>query len=524
MSRKSSDQTKQTRREFCRTMAATTAGLTWGATGCTQQRLAKQASSPAKRPNLVFVFSDQQSQDMLGCYGNQDIITPNLDQMAAEGLRFNHCVSSSPVCTPFRGMLMSGQHPLNCGAMHNDMPLLANNGSYFGHVLRDAGYRMGYVGKWHLLGGDRNRPVPAGPMRYGFDGTFLTNNCHVDFRPGKCYYWNDAGEKVFFDEWEVYGQTGQALEFLDDCTDDEPFALFVSWHPPHDWGFDRESLVYTYDTMEELMSMYDRDKIGLRPSVEDTPAVRRAYHGYYGMCSGVDIAFGRLMDKLKQKGFDDNTLVVFTSDHGDNLNSYNYRIPKDHPEDTAARVPFLMRWPKGLPQAQARDLLLGPMDMMPTILGLMDLPVPDTVQGQDLSQAVVKGQDDAVESLPLFFFFPAWRGVYTQDVTYARGQVRHWYHREDGKPGLRHEPIQVLYDRRNDPHQLNNLYGDPFAADLQEKMEQLTQEWMARFNDPGLGADVIDPKYKYENGQWPQDTQEPGYRGRPVDVIKSVRT
>ena len=92
MSRKSNNQTEQTRRQFCKTMAATTAALTWGATGCERQRLAQPASPTVKRPNLVFVFSDQQSQDMLGCYGNQDIITPHLDQLAAQGLRFNHCV------------------------------------------------------------------------------------------------------------------------------------------------------------------------------------------------------------------------------------------------------------------------------------------------------------------------------------------------------------------------------------------------------------------------------------------------
>jgi len=302
MQRTSNNQVEQTRRQFCKTMAATATGLTWGATSCEQQAVKQQASPVAKRPNLLFVFSDQQSQDMLGCYGNQDIITPHLDQLAAEGLRFNHCISNSPVCTPFRGMLMSGQHPLYCGTMHNDIPLLANNGQYFGHVLRDAGYRMGYIGKWHLLGGNRNRPVPQGPMRYGFDGTFLTNNCHVDFRPGKCFYWNDEGQKVFFDEWEVYGQTRQALQFLDERTDDQPFALFVSWHPPHDWGIHHDTLIYKYETMPELMAMYDPYKIRLRPSVKDTPAVRRAYHGYYGMCSGVDIAFGWLMDKLKQKG------------------------------------------------------------------------------------------------------------------------------------------------------------------------------------------------------------------------------
>ena len=98
-----------------------------------------------KKPNLLFVFSDQQSSDMLGCYGNHQIITPNIDRLAAEGLRFDHCISSSPVCTPYRGMLLSGQHPLYNGAMVNDMQMLPGNGNHFGEVLRDKGYRMGYM-------------------------------------------------------------------------------------------------------------------------------------------------------------------------------------------------------------------------------------------------------------------------------------------------------------------------------------------------------------------------------------------
>ena len=136
--------------------------------------LSQAAVKPAaRRPNLVFVFSDQQSFDMLGCAGNKDIITPNLDKFAAEGVRFTQCVSSSPVCTPFRGMLLTGQHPLRSGAFCNDIRIVPGEGRYFGEVLRDAGYACGYVGKWHLYGGDRNRPIPAGPFRYGFDQRFL---------------------------------------------------------------------------------------------------------------------------------------------------------------------------------------------------------------------------------------------------------------------------------------------------------------------------------------------------------------
>jgi arylsulfatase A-like enzyme len=388
-------------------------------------------------------------------------------------------------------------------------------------VLQRAGYRTGYIGKWHLYGGDRNRPVPAGPMRHGFNDVFLTNNCHVDFRPGKCFYWNDEGQKVFFDEWEVYGQTRQALQFLDECSPDQPFALFVSWHPPHDWGIQRDSLVFRYDTIPELMDLYDPAKLKLRPSATESPALRHAYHGHYAMCSGVDRAFGWLMDKLHERGLADDTLVVFTSDHGDNLQSHGYTIAKDHPEDTSTRIPLLMRWPAGLPVRRASDLLVGPMDMMPTILGLMDLPIPNTVHGQDLSTAILQGRDDAVESVPLFFYKPHWHGVYTRDVTYGFGRIRHFTRGPAGRPVLQAVPVRALYDRRKDPYQLNNLYGQRRAASLQRKMNALAHRWMNRFGDPGLSAEQIDPLYRYPDGRYPEDTDEPGFRGRPIDVIRA---
>jgi arylsulfatase A-like enzyme len=472
-----------------------------------------------KRPNLVFIFSDQQSRDMLGCYGNPDIKTPNIDRFAGEGIRFEHCVSSQPVCTPFRGMMLTGQHPLCNGAFQNDVPLLANNGKYFGHILDDAGYRTGYIGKWHLLGGERDRPIPGGKMRYGFNGTFLSNNCHVDFRPGKCFFWNDRNEKEYFKEWEVFGQTRQALNFLDECRNDEPFALFVSWHPPHDWGIYPESLVYKYDSIPELMEMYDPQKIKLRPSVNDSPAVRQAYHGYYAMCSGVDKAFGWIMDKLKQKGLEENTLVVYTSDHGDNLNSYDFKIAKNHPEDTSTRIPFLVRWPQTLRARQVSNLLINPMDMMPSILGLMDLEIPPVVQGQNLSGSMIRGSEDAVESVPLFFFNPSWRGVYTHDFTYGFGTLEHFTLGADGKLAFKEVPVRALYDRRKDPFQLNNLYGTKSAASLQQEMEKLTRKWMDRYGDRGATPAEIINAYRNQDGHFPEDTTDPGFKGRPVDVL-----
>jgi arylsulfatase A-like enzyme len=418
-------------------------------------------------------------------------------------------------------MLLTGQHPLRNGALHNDLPLLANNGTTFARALQSAGYRTAYVGKWHLLGGDRDRLVPPGPQRHGFDETFLSNNCHMDYRPGHCYYWDENGRKVFFNEWEVDGQTRQAVEFLGTCRADEPFALFVSWHPPHDVGFDPETLTFEYSTEPVLMDLYDRSAIKLRPSAEDTPQIRRAYHGYYAMCSGIDRAFGRLLDALKARGLDDNTIVVFTSDHGDNLHSYGYTISKDHPEDTAVRVPLIVKLPEET-AGRTSDLLVGTLDLMPTLLGLLGVDVPETCQGRNLSQAIRQQDDDAVESVPLFFHQPSWNGVYTRGHTYGHGELRHWRRDADGRAVLRKVPVRALYTRDVDPHQLRNLYGDPAHAALQERMERLTREWMDSFGDPGgVDVDSLAERYRMPDGRWPEDTQEPGFPGRPIDLLQN---
>ena len=121
-----------------------------------------------------------------------------------------------------RGMLLSGQHPLKNGAFSNDVCMLPGKGNYFGEVLRDNGYRTGYVGKWHIYGGQRDRPVPAGPYRYGFDDVFLSNNCTLDFAPEVAFYYDQhTGEPVKFNQWEVYGQTQQAEQFIEESSQDQ---------------------------------------------------------------------------------------------------------------------------------------------------------------------------------------------------------------------------------------------------------------------------------------------------------------
>lgn len=460
-----------------------------------------------KKPNLLIVLSDQHSFDMLGTYGNDQVLTPNLDKFASEGIRFDNMYSNQPVCTPYRGMLMSGMHPLKNGAFINDAPLLPSKTKLLAEILKEQGYQTAYIGKWHLLGGDRDRPIPEGKLRYGFD-TVLTNNCHVDFRPGKAFFWNNKGDKEFFNEWEVYGQTNQALNYLDHIDKEKPFALVVSWHPPHDWGkFKGEdgNMHYRYDTMEELMALYNRDSIKLRPGIEPTSDRKRMYHGYMAMVSGVDKAFGQLMDKLKEIGEEDNTLALFSADHGDMLESHNAILPKQYPHDYSSHIPFIIKYPKKIKNTGSTNLLFSTLDIMPTTLGLMGIDSNQNYDGKDLSEEILTGKEDAVDFIPMWLYKRGvaknnnWRGVVTKDYTFAMGK---------GEDSI--ELTNVLYDRVKDPHQLNNLFYNEDYKEVKESLKARTLNWMKSYNDKFYGVEDfkrIMPKetWMYNYTQSPYD-------------------
>lgn len=486
------------RREFLKTAAALSAF---------SMTKAAAAPLPKKKPNLLFVFTDQQSFDMLGCYGNRQIQTPNIDRLADEGVRFEYCISSNPVCSPMRGMLFSGQHPLKNGIITNDIQMLPGKGRYFGEVLHNNGYRTGYIGKWHMHGGDRNRPVPPGPYRYGFNETFITDNCSLNYDPDSCFYFDQySGRKIKYNQWEVYGQTEQAKEFIQKSPPDRPWALFISWHPPHDHKGGK------YTTLPDLENLYDPDKITLRPSMPDTPQIRKDMQGYMGMITGCDTAFGQLMDTLKKQGMDDNTIVVFTSDHGDLHGAHGRPWAKSFPEDESCRVPLIIRYPEKL-HPRTSELLVGTLDLMPTLLGMMGLPIPDSCDGQNLTPHIIARNDDAVESVPLFYFIPSWRGVFTKDFTYSkRGPINH----KDK------QDWNCLYDRKDDPHQLKNRYYDNRYAGKREELDTLMNQWLDRFNDPFLngyefinllGFDTPHQADKGKTGRLP---------GRPIDILNAA--
>ena len=491
----------------------------------------------AQQTNLLFVFTDQQSYDMVGYHEGSQAITPNIDRLAKEGIVFNHAVSNAPVCTPYRGMLLTGQHPLYNGCFTNDVPLLPNKGTTFAQALNNAGYETAYVGKWHLYGGgNRNTGIPPGENRQGFNGTFLTNNCTVDFSPENCFYWDDNNNKIYFKDeyndspWELEGQSRQAETWLQDYNEEKPFALFVSWHPPHDFVGDGCAEIpgrqYNYDVSvldPELLDPYHKMDIKLRGDLlSDTSMIecrKEQYRNYLAMVTACDEAFGRLIQTLKDKGVYNNTLIVFTSDHGDLLGSHQAKVPKVSPQDYSCRVPLLISGKNAIPTSRKSDLLIGTMDIMPTVLGFLDIDIPQSVQGMDLSDDILSGNDDVVKYQPLFMYAARhYRGVYTKDWTYTYAIPED---SEDGSKLLQHDvfiggsDIEVLYDRKNDPAQLYNYFGNKKHKKIQRKLHKLTLDWMEKYGDKGYS--VADFMAVYDWQEW-----QINYTERPIDLLRNL--
>jgi arylsulfatase A-like enzyme len=449
-----------------------------------------------KRPNLLFIFSDQHSYDLLGCNGHDQVVTPNFDAFSKQSLNLNSCFSVSPLCTPMRGALLSGLHPLHNGAYDNCVRMLSSRDTgspCFAEVLKANGYKTAYIGKWHLYGGYWYQPVPAGPYRYGFDDVFLTNNCDLNYHPENAYYFDQhTGKRVRFHEWEQNGQTRQALDFLDRVSTDEPWSLFLSWHPPHNHKTRQPEDYYAYSAPEKYLQMYDYNQVQVREGTTPTEQNRHMMHGYMALISSIDDCFGQLLQKLKERGMDENTIVVYTSDHGDMLKVENGQVfVKSYAESASSQVPFILRAP-GMMQPNTRsDLPFGTLDIMPTLLSMMGIRPPSSCHGRDLSQALLRGDESDRESVPMMMSsLNQWRGVATRDWIYSYSPY------EPGDAGI--STHNVLFDRRNDPHCRVNLFNDPAYKQAQEEMHRLTRSWMERFDDPfmpygALRDATIDP-------------------------------
>jgi arylsulfatase A-like enzyme len=454
------------RREFLKIAAGVSGFGSW---------TAAQDSSERTKPNVVFLLADQWRAQDVGHAGNADVITPNIDTLAAESVSLTTAVSTCPVCCPYRASLMTGQYPLTHGVFMNDVPLPAAAVS-IAEVFKSAGYDTGYIGKWHLDGRGRSNFTPP-ERRQGFD-FWRALECTHNYN--NSLYYADDDVKRTWDGYDAIAQSREAQAYIRARAAGKPFLLVLSWGPPHS----------PYHTApSKYKAMFETKDIAPRPNVppELKDQAKKDIAGYYAHIAALDDCVGWVRQTLAECGLADNTILVFTSDHGDMLCSQGARN-KQQPWDESIRVPFLIRWPAAFgPNARQIDMPFGTPDIMPTLLGLCGLDVPATVQGRDHSP-VLRGKTGPDNDAALIMCpqpFGQWtrkiggreyRGVRTRRYTCARDLNGPW----------------LLYDNAADPYQLNNLVNKPEHADVQKELEAILTRKLKETGDEFLpGADYV---------------------------------
>jgi len=438
-----------------------------------------RARTPSRRPNVLFVMSDEWRAQAAGYMGDPNAQTPTVDRFARESINFQQAIAGCSVCCPARGSLITGQYPLTNGVYINDIPLQPK-GLTLGEAFREAGYRTGYIGKWHLYGspdgrnGRRQDYIPP-EKRFGFE-YWKAGECSHDYNHSLYYAGNDQ-TRQFWPGYDAQAQTDDACRYVQEHSrETDPYFLVVSWGPPH----------FPLHTAPELYQvMYRNREIQVRPNV---PASHQAkaiqeLRGYYAHIAALDECFKRLLDTLEATGAADDTIVVWTSDHGDMMESQGLTY-KLYPWEESIRVPLLIRYPRKFGRTgRTAGALVNSPDIMPTLLGLSGIAIPAGVQGTDYSRLrpaflTTRPAATAFLSMPVPLAnarsdgVAEYRGVRNEHYTYVRSIQGPW----------------LLYDNRRDPYQMHNLCGQPQARGIQAALDAELNGWLRRLGDQFLPA------------------------------------
>lgn len=430
----------------------------------TRRALLAAAAPTEPRPNILFLMPDQLRAQALGCYGNSDVRSPNLDKLASEGLLIENTFANTPVCCPARANILSGKYAHRNGMVANDLRLRESEIT-LAEILREAGYRTGFIGKWHLDGGQRLPGfVPPGPRRQGFE-YWAANECsHAHF---DTHYFRDTPEPIPMRKFEAEGWTDLGIEFLRTTRQDRrPFFLTIQMGPPHD----------PYKAPSEYSRLYDPARLTMRPNwtgVAGAPGPKEIAE-YYAMVTAVDDQAGRLMRELDELGLGNNTIVLVSSDHGDMLGSHGLRL-KRKPWEESIRIPGILRYPARIKPGRRTRTIFTQVDFAPTLLGFCGLRPARGIQGADLSRILAVSDTGGPDSAFFQIFGPfrgdgtenGWRGVRTHRYMYARFESKPW----------------VLYDLEKDPYQRTNLAGESAARAIVREMESRLSAWMRRTGD-----------------------------------------
>lgn len=452
------------------------------------------------RPNILFVLTDDQGAWALHCAGNEEIYTPNLDRLAAQGMRFENFFCASPVCSPARATLLTGTIPSAHGVLdwlrggnldrekipaemasdayadfsdeHKPIQYLAGKIAYT-DVLAQNGYTCALAGKWHL--GDSM--VPQHGFRYWY----------TIGRGGCCYYHPDIVEDghLHFEHGHYVTDliTDKALEFLDTLSkDNAPFYLSVHYTAPHaPWEAEHHP--------KEFIDLYEDCPFRSTPDVPDhpgltcepmygTPRRKEKLRGYYAAVTAMDQGVGKLLDALEERNLADNTLVIFAADNGMNMGHHgiwgkgNGTRPMNM-YDTSVKVPFLVRWPGTVPAGQVCQRMVSAYDFLPTLLDLLGLDNQQIqhLPGTSFADALRGQEEGGREEVVVFDEYGPVRMIRSRQYKYI--------HRYPYGP-------DEFYDLQADPAEECNRIEDPEFADEILAMRRRMERWFNQYADPDL--------------------------------------
>lgn len=455
------------------------------------------------RPNLVIVFPDQMRGHALGFLNEDPVVTPNLDRFAQESLVLPQAVSNYPVCSPFRGMLMTGMYSHSNKVIANCTDKSERYGSElqksdicWSDVLKDNGYSLGYIGKWHLDSprkpyidcrnnkGDTKWNEWCSPdRRHGFDYWYSYGTYDMHMNP--MYWSSDAGrnEFHFVNQWGPEHEADKAIDFIGNKdgkfrNSDHPFALVVSMNPPHTpYNQFPKKYLNRYEGISD-------ENLLVRPNVDKSGKTKMSKHAlshtrnYFANVTGVDDQFGRILNALDDAGLKDDTIVLFTSDHGNCVGTHN-RETKNNQFEESMRIPFLVRWP-GKIKARHDDLLISVPDIYPTLLDMMGLKdkLPETLEGESLADVFLTGEGKRPSS-------QLYLKIRYDNAAYGRRGVRTHRHKLVMKILPEGATETELYDLAKDPYEMSNI-----AAGNRDVVAQLIEDelkpWLRHTKDPWI--------------------------------------
>ncbi len=458
------------RRQFLYDAAAGAVGLSLLGLGCEGQRSASLRASN-KPCNVLFVFADQMHGFALGCMNHPDVKTPHLDQLAAGGTLFRSCYSAAPVCTPFRCNLLTGRYGSQTGVLRNNLRIPEGERT-LAAALNDGGYATSYVGKWHL-GATGNVAVPP-QFRAGFQH-FIGYQAYNDYEKNVIFYDEDMQPRRF-QRHRTDATADVAIQRLEAIAD-RRFALFVSFQSPH----------YPEQPSAEFLERYRNLKPTRRPNCEEidpyirteappsrpeTDPLYKIYGNnldeylrrYYALVTQLDHNVGRILARQRELGHEDDTVVVFSSDHGDMQGSHGMENKNRYYEESV-RIPCIVRDPRGR-RGDVRNELISSTDYFPSVVDYAGLPAEPTAEGRSLAPLTRGGRVD-------------W-----EDVVYSeacQGAGGDWFMVRAGKYKLvvrKNLTPMALFDLEKDPYEMHDLL--PAEAERAESLRQQLAAWRAR--------------------------------------------